>query len=697
MTHPATPSQTWWSASEIAEAGLPDMPDTKRGVNDLAKREGWALQPGKARRRAGRGGGMEYHVSLFPIRAKTALMQVPKAPEGPRPREEVWAEFEGLKDSAKAKAEIRLNALREIDDLQGIGLTRTEAVRAVSTQINTSEKTIWNWLALVEGVAREDRLAYLAPRVGGSAGEKVEIDENFLAFLKDQYLRGAGPKESAPSFAHCYRETSKIAAKNGWPIPAEHIARRRLDAAVPDLVRVLKREGSDALRRLYPYQERDKSGMRAMEVVQGDFHTHDTFVHWPGFKDPIRPLGFYLSDVYSGKVLAYRLSDSANSFTVQLTIGDMIRQYGIPERMLLDNGRENAAKIITGGAPNRFRFKVKDDELPGLLPSLDIQIMWATPYSGQSKPIERYFRSLEGDTGRHIVARGTYTGPSPDFKPEAYGSRAMSYEDFKLLVAVTVEEQNARTGRKSPVANNRSFDQVFAESYKAGPIRKATEAQQRLWLLSAEVQTANRDNGELKLLGNRFWNEWLVSHAGAKVTVRFDPEDVQAGLHVYNMAGQYLGHADCIDKGGFTDTEAGRVHNRKRKAFTKAVRQMAEAERTFTDAEMERMWRSALDLPKDAELPQADVIRLMPGERRATSSTAPDAEATPSNVTSLSDRRGPAPISEDDAIFERALELLETRDRGQPLTVEQAEFLDEYIQSPAYRSRMKLRAMFGED
>ena len=45
------PAQTWWTAAEIAEARLPDMPTTKRRVNDLARRQGWASQPGKVRRR----------------------------------------------------------------------------------------------------------------------------------------------------------------------------------------------------------------------------------------------------------------------------------------------------------------------------------------------------------------------------------------------------------------------------------------------------------------------------------------------------------------------------------------------------------------------------------------------------------------------------------------------------------------------
>lgn len=62
----------WLSAQEIAEERLPQMPSTKRGVNDLVEREGWNEDAFAARRRAGRGGGMEYHIRLLPTVARVA-------------------------------------------------------------------------------------------------------------------------------------------------------------------------------------------------------------------------------------------------------------------------------------------------------------------------------------------------------------------------------------------------------------------------------------------------------------------------------------------------------------------------------------------------------------------------------------------------------------------------------------------------
>lgn len=62
--------QQYLTAQEIADAQLPDLPVTKRGVNLLAAREDWASHPGLVRSRTGQGGGTEYSVRLLPTLAQ---------------------------------------------------------------------------------------------------------------------------------------------------------------------------------------------------------------------------------------------------------------------------------------------------------------------------------------------------------------------------------------------------------------------------------------------------------------------------------------------------------------------------------------------------------------------------------------------------------------------------------------------------
>ena len=59
-------------ASLAADRGIIGFPATERGVRFLAKSGGWDGSPW-ARKRAGRGGGMEYHFSLMPDALRNAL------------------------------------------------------------------------------------------------------------------------------------------------------------------------------------------------------------------------------------------------------------------------------------------------------------------------------------------------------------------------------------------------------------------------------------------------------------------------------------------------------------------------------------------------------------------------------------------------------------------------------------------------
>lgn len=701
MTQPATPAQTWWSASEIAEAGLPDMPGTPRAVQIMAKREGWSAQQGKVRRRAGRGGGMEYHVSLFPIRARTALMQAPAAAQAPRPREEVWAEYEGLRDSAKTKAAERLAVLREIDDLEGIGLTRTEAVRAVAVQAKVSEKTLWNWLALVEGVAREDRLAHLAPRPGGSKGRRVDVDDRFLDLVKGSYFtRSGAPLTAAHEWA------VRIAQADGLPVAPIHQVRRIIEATVPKHVQIFLRKGPHALARYFPHQTRDKTYMRVLECVQADYHKFDVFIQFPGREKPGRIQMIAISDVYSGKFLAYRLSETANGHTVQLTFADLVRNYGIPEHVLLDNGHEFVNKVMTGRVDERFRFKNKDDDVLGLFPLLGIEVHFATPGWGQAKPIERAFRDLCDRVAKHPEFVGAYTGPHTQAKPENYQSRAIPLEQFREVLDREIAAHNARRGRQSEVANKRSFEEVFNEGYARGPIRKATEEQQRLWLLRGEGVRAHRNNGEIKLYETRYWAEWMHQVAGETVTVRFDPDDLHSGVLVYAMDGTFLGDAPVMKKGKFLSVEDAKDHSRSKKAFERSTKDAARHANAMRHAEIAARLREIGRTAPEEGLPEAEVVRMPrihpaapKGGRRGAGLSAGDAAQVAATITKLEARRAARePERSPDEEFARALELKDLQDAGHPLTAEQADWLSEYTQSTAYKSRLRMhRTLSGKE
>ncbi|WP_425099169.1 transposase domain-containing protein [Tropicibacter sp. S64] len=699
MTH-TSPGQHWWSAAELAEAGLPDMPTTKRKVNEKAKREGWDAISGKVRRRQGRGGGMEYHWTLLPMRARAALLQAVPVEEETRGRDEAWATFDGLKDSAKDKARDRLAALVEIEGLEGGGFTRSAAVEMVAASRSVSAKTLWNWFSLVDGVAPEDRLAYLAPRPGGGKGQRIEVDARFLDLVKGAYFQ-----QSPTPMTAAYDWAVEASEAEGIPVPPIHQVRRIIDATVPKHVQVYLRKGPHALARYYPHQTRDKTYLRALEAVQADYHKFDVFIQLPGREKPGRIQMIAISDIYSGKFLSYRLSETANSHTVQLAFGDMVRRFGIPDHVLLDNGHEFVNKVMTGQVEYRHRFKIKDDDVLGLFPLLGTEVHFAKPGWGQAKPIERAFKDLCDRVAMHPAFVGAYTGRNTSSKPENYGSRSIPLDEFKVVLDREIAAHNARRGRRSEVANQRSFDEVFNASYAHGPVKKATEEQQRLWLLRGEGVRANRENGEIKIYGSRYWAEWMYQVAGQQVTVRFDPDDLAAGLLVYTMDGKFLGEAPVIRKGKFFGVADAKEHNRAKKAFERTTKEAARLERKLDAAEIAARLRAAGKAMPDDGLPEATVVRMPKvhphapkGGRRRVADPAADA-ALSASVAKFEARRKDKPEPRDpEADYARAKELQGMIAAGQALTGEQTEWLGQYVQSSEYRARERMyRSLKGKE
>ena len=67
--------RAWFTLGELADMGLPGLPQTRTGMAQLAKRHSWASATDPdgrplCRRHKGRGGGYEYHYRVLPLRAQ---------------------------------------------------------------------------------------------------------------------------------------------------------------------------------------------------------------------------------------------------------------------------------------------------------------------------------------------------------------------------------------------------------------------------------------------------------------------------------------------------------------------------------------------------------------------------------------------------------------------------------------------------
>lgn len=650
----------FYSVDELAALRLPDLPTTKRSLDDHARRH-WRSNPHLIRIAARKTRpAFEYHVSLLPEAAqlRLALLSASFANDDidhrGEERRRLWTRFEALPSQHKQVCQARFETLLFFYQMVDEGVSARAATAMACERASIEPSTLYQWRRLVDGHARADWLAALAPS-WRSEGAAAECHPDAWETLKSDFLR---PEK--PGFSACYRRMIKLADKKGWrPVPCERTLRRRLDQEVPASVQTLAREGRDRLKALYPPQRRSRADLTAMQAVNMDGHRLDVFVRLHD-GSITRLYLVALQDLYSGKFLAWRLSESENKETVRLAIGDMVERYGIPDRITLDNGRAFSSKWISGGTPHRYRFKIRDEDPSGLLTTLGIEPLFTKPYSGQSKPIERAFRDLTEDIARHPLCAGAYTGNRPEAKPANYGERAVPLSEFIAHVDRQITEQNARSGRRGGNCRGRSFDQTFADSL-ADPgtvVRKASSAQRALWLLASEAYRARRPNGEIHLHGNRFWAPELVAYAGQKIVIRFDPDHLQRDLRVYDLANRLICEARCIEDSGFYDADAARAHAKARGDYQKAVQAERLAHQRLTAGQLADLY-AQIDASEEAPVTTTKVVRLaLPGRKAGQADGIAETCGRP--AASLIDYRT------FETSFSRALDRL----AGEPATID---------------------------
>ena len=628
--------QTWFTAAELAALKLPGLSSAKRKINELAQAERWALRTDRAglplaRARRGRGGAAtEYHLSVLPAQASNALVTRGRDQKAPPSRPDaaslgaawpgvaandggeataqgqLWNWFGLQSAAARAEASARLGVIDEIEALEGSGLTRSAAVAIVAGHHDASPSTVWGWMTLIAGADRADRLPLLAPQRKGG-GKPAAVDAGAWTFLLSDYLR-----PERPTLASCYwRCLREYCIPRGLDLPHQKTLARKVEREVPAAVVTLKRHGADALRNSIPAQQRTVAGLHALEIVNIDGHLWDVFVRWPD-GHVARPMMVAIQDVMSRKILSWRIDETESTVPTRLAFADLFKKYGVPKGCLMDNGRAFASKMMTGGAKTRFRFGIRDDDPTGLLPSLGIDVRFALPYRGQSKPIERAFRDLCDTVAKHPALAGAYTGNKPDAKPENYGERAIDLETFKRVVNDGIEAHNARPNRNTEMAAGRlSLDEVFNASYATAVIGKASEEQLRRALLASQVVSTDRKDGSVKAYGNVWWSEPMSALTGRKVILRYDPDDLAAPVHVYGLDGRFLATAKLQGRTAFQDTAAAHARGRQEANLKKTTKAQAAAYQLLTAAQLVAMMPEPTDEPEAGSVsgPSPSVIR----------------------------------------------------------------------------------------
>lgn len=524
-------------------------------------------------------------------------------------REARHAAFSRLKTPKQLEAKRRLESVHLFRSFDGSDVSILERYAAAARKADASVSTVRNWVGKCKNLDRGDWLIALAPEHKGWVLD-TEISAAAYDWIKTEYF-----KLSQPALLPICRRAASLASEQSWVLPSYHTVKRLIERE-PLWFHAMMREGKEALERLYPTQRRDYRSLRLHQVWVCDGRKADVFCRWEDGTIG-RPIVIVWQEVRSRTILAFRIARTESADSIRLAFKAAAeRCHVIPESVLLDNSRAFASKLLTGGAPNRFRFKIKEEDVPGILTLLGIEVIWALPYSGRSKPIESFFRQFAEAEKRFD---GAYCGNTPDARPEdCDSSKAVPIEQYRKLLDGTLAEYDARPHRGDSM-DSRSPREVYALLLPQCAQRQPTREQLRLCLLAAERVKLDRDTGAVRLMDNRYWSEPLAELPRDRDYIaRFNPEDATDPVAVYDGE-RFICEAPIRERRGFRNQEAAGADALGRRQFLKARREQAAALQKRSKA---RAWIASPEVPDTlqadvarAVLPPPNVVALLRPER----------------------------------------------------------------------------------
>ncbi|MBW1811654.1 MAG: transposase [Deltaproteobacteria bacterium] len=257
----------------------------------------------------------------------------------------------------------------------------------------------------------------------------------------------------------------------------------------------------------------------------------------------MRPWITAWEDKRSRLIAGHHTNSGPNQTTIMIAMKRAIERYGPPEGAKIDNGRDYDSQMFTGTTKARRKAIKKGylDEMlvAGIYAMMDIAVSFSIPYHHQSKPIERWFDTLDRQFTKTLP---TYCGKDSNRKPENLNdylasdralAEAYDLESFARLV----DEYIAKVYNASPHTgvgmNGQSPAAVMATRTTRRVITDGLlDLLMRVW--SGELMVGKN--------GVRFKNIWygqfnaeLLCHQGRKVRVAYDPDDLRQ-VWVYDAA-----------------------------------------------------------------------------------------------------------------------------------------------------------------
>lgn len=569
-------AQEWFTATELADMCLRDLPSTRKGMTEYADRNGWNANPFYSRQRSGRGGGMEYHLSLIPTlawadyhqRTMTVGAVEPVRPQPVLPTPET--------DRARRAQAARVAILTACDIYAaGINLGKQGGYRSFEFAYNTgsvhvddwvrkevprvSARTLFRWLAdaregkglgVDRGLARKGKgiletandgkaKAFILGLIAHQPGIKAERIQTLLSdelggslIAADGTVRPIPPVRTIQNQVKIWRTTEAVALAK---------------LSDPDRYRsTMAPSGVGTLRHITAPNQLwmiDSSPLDAFDV------------------EVSRPTVYVCIDVGPRRMIIY-VSTTPRAAAVAMLLRKAMLAWGVPKEIKTDNGSDFAA-----------------EDTKRLAAALEIELKYSDAYSPEQKGhVERAIKTMQhsfaellpGYAGHNVTERkrledrknfaqrlGLETAQLfgvrytiADIQKAADRWIEVAYEQtpHSSLKGMTPAEAARQPGVVIRTVDERALDVLLMPVAKGGGYRKVTKFGVQIG--EAHYQT-------------------IKAFPGDRVFVRLDPNDLGVVYLFDESTGAYVELAVCPELRGIDPAEYTRTVKQQRAALLK--------------------------------------------------------------------------------------------------------------------------------
>lgn len=293
-------------------------------------------------------------------------------------------------------------------------------------------------------------------------------------------------------------------------IPTVSAFERNL-ATIPKLVMIYYREGEKAFNDALVSMERSREDIASNDIWFSDHHLVDVAVINNRGK-VFRPWLTVFFDARASKVISFIVRDkSADATVIKQCLRLGIEKYGVPKELYFDNGKDYREKSFNADFPI------------SLVKQLGINIIYATPYHGQAKTVERFFGTMED---RFCKLLPTYLGKDAKQRPEnmrvtfdKLKDKAPTMEKFIELLTIYFERYN-NTESNGIDMNGKCPEQVYYEN-----LHTKTEVKDKsiLRILCGTFDERIVQKNGVQYQGRFYYHTELLAHQGERVIINADP------------------------------------------------------------------------------------------------------------------------------------------------------------------------------